>query len=731
MKILTIHADFIEFEAKKKAMKQAEEGIHEGKQRVEECVVVFTAVEKRDESTPDAVVQRYCHEIEDIANQVKSKTIVLYPYAHLSSQLSSPAVAEKIMKEAEKLLAGKKYAVTRAPFGWYKSFNISCKGHPLSELSREFSGEESQESQSSLKREAKDQPFAFDARVLSKEEKICLSAAVVVAKAIKEQFREAAIGGIGFHLDQAYVDIAHFTWKTEHGVRLEKGMGELLKQALPIVPGKAPLDSWQQDIAKDLGKNAATYMMGDVQVVPLYKDPFVKSTTEIGAVKILSAGSAYWKNNENNQQLTRVYCVGFATSEELEVYQKKQEEIEARSHIRIGKEQGLFVISELIGPGLPLLAPKGMIIRNEIVNFLWDLHKDKGYQQVWTPHIAKDALYKTSGHWEKFGDELFKVKGKMDDFIMKPMNCPHHMQIYDAFTWSYRNLPVRFFEPATIYRDEKSGQLMGLSRVRAITQDDGHLFCRFSQITQEVGTIVRIINTFYTTLGMNKDYWVSFSVRGEDKSRYLGTDEVWAKAEEALEKAAKENKLPYRRREGEAAFYGPKLDFMFKDALGREWQLATVQCDFNLPQRFNLSYINEEGKKEQPIVIHRAISGSLERFMSILIEHFAGKFPLWLSPVQVKIVTVTDRSNAFAEDVARRLREQSFRVEINDQPETIGKKVREAQLEKINYIVTIGDKEVEKKTLAVRTRRGDVEFDVPVEKFTAQLMSEIKGKVIV
>ena len=633
------------------------------------------------------------------------------------------------MKDTEKILQGKKYQVTRAPFGWYKSFTISCKGHPLSELSREFSSEEA----TNLKKESKDQPFEFDTKKqLTKEEKIRLSAAALIAKAVKEQFREAFIGSIGFHHDQAYVDIAHFSWKPDYSIRLEKRITELVKQNIPFAPQgkKELLDSYQQEIAQDLGKNASIYTLGDLTLTSLFKDPFVKSTKELAAIKILSAGSAYWKNNEKNQQLTRVYCVAFSTPVELEAYQKKIVEAENRSHLKIGKEQGLFVVSELVGPGLPLLAPKGMTIRTEIVNFLWDLHKNVGYQRVAIPHIAKDLLYKKSGHWEKFGDELFHVKGKYESFVLKPMNCPHHIQIFNAFSYSYRNMPIRYFEPTTVYRDEKPGQLVGLSRVRSITQDDGHIFCRVSQIKEEVRTIVGIVLQFYKTLGMDKDYWVSLSIRGEDHSKYLGTQEVWAIAESSLEAAAKENKLPYKKMPGEAAFYGPKLDFIFKDSLQREWQLATIQLDFNLPNRFELHYMNEKGEKEQPVMIHRAISGSLERFLSILIEHFAGKFPLWLSPVQVKILTVTDRSNEFAKQVYNKLKQKDIRVELNDAAETIGKKIRDAQLEQVNYIVTIGDKEIEKKVLAVRTRTGEVTFDVKVDDFISQLEKEIKGKVI-
>ncbi len=353
----------------------------------------------------------------------------------------------------------------------------------------------------------------------------------------------------------------------------------------------------------------------------------------------------------------RVYGLAFETKEALDAYETQQEEAKKRDHKKLGKELKLFTISPLVGAGLPLIQPKGMVIRKEIEDYLWSLHKRRGYSRVWTPHIAKEDLYVTSGHAAKFGAEIFKVTGGANNsadgktgeqFFLKPMNCPHHMQIFADNQFSYRDMPVRYFEPATVYRDEKSGQLGGLTRVRSITQDDGHLFCRVSQIGDEVGAIVDIIKTFYTTVGLMENYWVRLSVRGDDKSAYLGSDDVWEKAEKALEDAAKANKLPYKIGKGEAAFYGPKLDFMFKDSIGREWQLATIQCDFNLPERFDLSFNNEKSEKERPVVIHRAISGSLERFLGILIEHYAGKFPLWLAPVQARIIPVGEAHHAEA-----------------------------------------------------------------------------------
>jgi threonyl-tRNA synthetase len=369
-----------------------------------------------------------------------------------------------------------------------------------------------------------------------------------------------------------------------------------------------------------------------------------------------------------------------------------------------------------------------MAIRKVIEDYLWSLHQDKGYDRVWTPHIAHEELYVTSGHAAKFGDELFRVKGKEENFILKPMNCPHHMQIFADNQWSYKDLPVRYFEPATVYRDEKSGQLGGLTRVRSITQDDGHLFCRKSQINQEVSTIVGIIKEFYTTIGLMKDYWVRLSVRGDDKSMYLGGDEVWNAAEAALEKAATDNQLNWKLGPGEAAFYGPKLDFMFKDAIGREWQLATIQCDFNLPERFDLSFINEKSERERPVVIHRAISGSLERFLGILIEHFTGAFPLWLAPVQVKVVPVRDNNNDAAEAATKALRAIGLRVDCDTSDAGFGKKIREAKDGKVPYTIIIGDKDIEAGVVTLESRDKGKVGQFPIEQVVEKLSTEAKAR---
>ncbi len=483
---------------------------------------------------------------------------------------------------------------------------------------------------------------------------------------------------------------------------------------------------------KDRGENLTTYISGEGKTAftDLCRGGHIDDVSSIpkDSWKLERIAGAYWRGNENNTMLTRIYGLAFESKEALLAFETQQEEAKKRDHRKIGKELKLFTISDLVGAGLPLMQPNGMIIRKEIEDYLWSLHKDKGYSRVWTPHMAKESLYETSGHAAKFGDELFRVTGGDEQFFLKPMNCPHHMQIFADNQFSYRDMPVRYFEPATIYRYEKAGQLSGLTRVRAITQDDGHLFCRNEQIGDEVSTIVNIIKEFYTAMGMMDGYWVRLSTRGDDRSKYLGPDEVWEKAESALEKSAKENNLNYKIGKDEAAFYGPKLDFMFKDAIGREWQLATIQCDFNLPERFDLSFINEKGEKERPVVIHRAISGSLERFMGVMIEHFAGNFPLWLSPVQVKVIPVRTTHTDYAHEVFKMLQAADLRVDFDDKDENLGKKVRDAKNNRIPYWIVIGDKEIEANKVTLESRDNGQLGTMTSLELLEKIVSEIKEK---
>lgn len=467
--------------------------------------------------------------------------------------------------------------------------------------------------------------------------------------------------------------------------------------------------------------------------VDMCQGPHVDQTSRIdeNAFKLEKIAGAYWRGDSTKKMLTRIYALAFDTREELDAHVKMLEEAKKRDHRILGKKLKLFTISDLVGSGLPLMQPRGMIIRKAIEDYLWQLHSDKGYLRVWTPHLAKEDLYVTSGHAGHYLEDMFSVYGgtSKEKFHLKPMNCPHHMQIFADNQFSYRDMPIRYFEPATVYRDEKTGQLSGLTRVRAITQDDGHLFCRVSQIKDEVSTIVGIIKEFYKTFGLLEGYWVSLSVRDpQTPEKYLGGEDIWQTAESALEDAAKSNELNYKRVEGEAAFYGPKLDFMFKDAIGREWQLATIQCDFNLPNRFDLSFTNEKGEQEKPVVIHRAISGSLERFMGIMIEHFAGTFPLWLAPLQARVVPVGEAFFPYAEEVYSLLKQAGIRVSLDDSSDGLNKKVRNAETEHVNYILVVGEQEMNNKSVAVRNYKTKEQSIVGMNEFIEILKSEIGEK---
>lgn len=459
--------------------------------------------------------------------------------------------------------------------------------------------------------------------------------------------------------------------------------------------------------------------------------PHIHNSLEIdqNSFKLAKIAWAYWLWDAENKQLTRIYAYAFETAEELEKHLKMLEEAKKRDHRIIWQKLKLFTISELVWPGLPLMQPAGMVIRKEIEDYLWELHKDKWYLRVWTPHLAKEALYQCSWHAGHYLEDMFKVFWwtSKEDFFLKPMNCPHHMQLFADNQFSYRDMPIRYFEPATVYRDEKSGQLSWLTRVRAITQDDWHLFCRVSQIKDEVKTITNIIKSFYTTMWMTDWYWVSLSVRWSDKT-YLWSDEVWEMAETALEEASQENNLPYKRIEWEAAFYWPKLDFMFKDAIWREWQLATIQCDFNLPERFKLEFTNEKWEKERPVVIHRAISGSLERAMWVLIEHFAWIFPLWMAPRQVIIIPVVPKFDDYAVKVEKTLKEAWVRVSADYSTDWLNKKVRNAEKMHNNYILVLWEEEEKSGTVSVRNYKTKEQTTEKLNDFLDRIKEEIKTR---
>lgn len=436
---------------------------------------------------------------------------------------------------------------------------------------------------------------------------------------------------------------------------------------------------------------------------------------------------AYWRGDEKNTMLTRIYGLAFDTKDELAAHQTQMEEAKKRDHRKLGKELDLFTFSDLVGSGLPLWTPKGTLVRHLLDTYVWELRQKHGYERVTIPHITRKNLYETSGHWEKFADELFRIttrEGK--EYALKPMNCPHHTQIFDRHPHSYKDMPERYAETTMVYRDEQSGELGGLTRVLSITQDDSHVFCRHNQVKEEFFRIWDIVDTFYSTFGFSVRVRLSFH-NPDALEKYLGTKEIWNNAENALREIAKEREADYFEAPGEAAMYGPKLDFMARDSIGREHQVATIQLDMNLPERFDLTCVNEKGEKERIVMIHCAIMGSIERFAAVLIEHLGGNFPLWLSPVQVRVLPISEKHVTFAQGVSDELIHAGIRVELDESGETLGKKIRQAKTERIPYFLVIGDKEVESKTLTVEHRDGTTE-KLHIDSLLTKLAQEIQER---
>ena len=446
--------------------------------------------------------------------------------------------------------------------------------------------------------------------------------------------------------------------------------------------------------------------------------------------KLASLAGAYWRGDEKNAMLTRIYGLAFDTKDNLVKYLSDIEEAKKRDHRKLGKELDLFTFSDLVGSGLPLYTPKGTILRDELGKFSESLQARAGFEKVWIPHITKIDLYKKSGHWDKFGQELFLVKSQesSDEFALKPMNCPHHTQIYASRPRSYRDLPVRYMETTTCYRDEKTGELGGLTRVRSLTQDDAHVFCRPDQIEQEFESIMQMIKSLYRALGMEFKARLSFH-DPEHKEEYLGDSELWKSAEEKIEAVAKKLGLDYHVAKGEAAFYGPKIDIMVIDALGREWQCATQQLDFVQPGRFDLEYTDKDGTKKTPVMIHKALLGTIDRFLGVYIEHTAGNFPLWLSPEQIRIIPVAEAHHAYAQHVYEELKAVGIRVKLDDTNESLGKRIRSAKTDRLPYFAVVGDSEIASKNVTLESRKGETK-QITLDKLGNHLLAEIEAKVL-
>ncbi|MDP4038529.1 MAG: threonine--tRNA ligase, partial [bacterium] len=461
--------------------------------------------------------------------------------------------------------------------------------------------------------------------------------------------------------------------------------------------------------------------------VDLCRGPHIKSTSLAGAFKLTKVSGAYWRGDEKNPQMQRIYGVAFTGDKELKSYFIRLNQAEKRDHRKLGQELGLFIHSELVGAGLPLFTEKGTAVINQMLQNMRDLNTKNGFMEVRTGYITRDELYKVSGHIGKFDDDLFHIETKEDKLVLKPMNCPHHTQLFARSTRSYRDLPIRYAEFSTLHRNEIKGVLGGLTRVRALTQDDAHSFVREDQVESEIEHILGTVDEVLAQYGLK--YYVWLSVRGKDDPKaYLGDDKIWVKAEGILKKLVKKFKLKYETKEGEAAFYGPKIDFIAQDVIGREWQVSTIQLDFNMPQRFDLEYISEDGSAKRPVLIHRALNGTFERMLGILIEHYAGAFPVWLAPQQVKILPISEKFTKYANKVASELKANNIRVEVDDSNESLGKKIRNGELIKVPYLLVVGEKEQKVNKVSVRSHKNGDEGSVGLPDFISRIKKEVENK---
>ncbi len=570
------------------------------------------------------------------------------------------------------------------------------------------------------------------------------SSAHLMAEALEDIFPGVKFG-IGPPIENGYyydIDLGDRTIGEEDIKKLEDKMKELAKRNSAYTRQEVPKDKaiayftekgdeYKIELLQDLKDGEITfYTQGNF--TDLCRGPHIPNTGFIKAIKLTNIAGAYWRGNENNKMLTRIYGITFPAQKELDEYLALLEEAKKRDHRKLGKELELFTFSEKVGSGLPLWLPKGAMLRERLQQFLQKAQLESGYLPVITPHIGSKQLYVTSGHWEKYGKDSFRpitTPQEGEEFMLKPMNCPHHCEIYKSQPRSYKDLPLRFAEFGTVYRYEQSGELHGLTRVRGFTQDDAHLFCRPEQVKEEFKKVIDLVLYVLRSLDF-PSFTAQISLRDkDDRSKYIGSEENWQIAEHAIMEAAAEKGLNTVIEYGEAAFYGPKLDFMVKDALGRSWQLGTIQVDYNLPERFELEYVDADNTRKRPVMIHRAPFGSMERFVAVLLEHCAGNLPFWLAPVQVKVLPISDKYSEYANLVANQLRSADIRTEVDDRNEKIGKKIRDTELMKVPYMLVVGEKEMNENKVAVRKHSEGDKGAVLLEAFVAEVRELVKDQI--
>jgi threonyl-tRNA synthetase len=567
------------------------------------------------------------------------------------------------------------------------------------------------------------------------------SSAHLLAEAVQELYPDAKFG-IGPPIENGYyydIDFGDDSFGQDELEAVEKKMIELARKKSEFkkrkVSKKEALEFYEKrsneyktDLIKELEDGTITfYEQGNF--TDLCRGPHLPDTSSIKAVKLTKLAGAYWRGDVNSKQLTRIYGISFPKQKLLDEYLEQVEEARKRDHKKLGKELGIYMMDSMVGPGLPLWLPNGTVLRRTLEHFLREEQKKRGYQEVITPHIANIELYKTSGHYPYYKDSQFNpMEVDDDEYMLKPMNCPHHHRIYSNDLRSYRDLPVRLAEFGSVYRYEQSGELNGLSRVRGFTQDDAHIYCTHDQLKDEIKHVIDLTQFVFRTFGMPVD--IRLSYRDDNDEKYGGDTEYWERAQKEIKEAADEMELDYKIVEGEASFYGPKIDFIIRDAIGRKWQLGTVQVDYVMPERFDLTYIGSDNDKHRPVIIHRAPFGSMERFVSILIEHFAGDFPLWLAPLQVKVLAISDDFNSYAEACAGKLASIGIRAEVDSRSEKIGAKIRDAENSKIPYMLIVGEREQENGTVSVRRHKSGDIGTFSFEEFLSKVNDEIETRAL-
>ncbi len=715
MKILSLHCDYMKFRPLKKAIKKIKDLVEKDKKEthVKDALAILTAVEKVDKNIP-GIVSKLVDEVKNIADQLSANKIVLYPYAHLSENLSDPDTAMNVLDEAEKALKKAKFEVYRAPFGYYKEFEMKVKGHPLSELSRNiiFEGDES----------------ALDAKM----ETSCHLVYETARKMLSQDFVSISkVEG-----NKAVLNWKNFKNKIDDSFikKLEKEANKNLESNLPVNVG----DLSREKALELCGKfydNVVPKKFDEVRVVTIKGlppepciHPHVSNTNEIGGGISIEGFEKVGKDS---------YKIKISLQEQAEDYDPKQllkeisknvldkSKLKENDHRIIGQQMDLYSFNET-APGMVFWHNNGLIIRNALIEFWREIHRKAGYEEIKTPQIMDDRLWKISGHWEKYKENIFLTNYEKRSFAVKPMNCPGGMLVYKNSPKSYKELPLKIGELGEVHRQELSGVLGGLFRVIQFTQDDAHIYCTEKQIEQEVFDIMDLIDFVYKKLGF--DYRVELSTRPEKR---IGSDKIWDKSEAALQKALEKKKVNFKINEGDGAFYGPKIDFHLTDSLGRNHQCGTIQLDMSMPKRFELEYTDKDNKKKRPIMLHRTVFGSLERFMGILIEHFNGWLPTWLAPIQVRVINFTERNEDYAKGVIQKLGEAipNLRVDADFTSSTVQSKVKESSLMRIPYVIVVGDREEKSGELAVREKGNNKISNYSVEDFVKKVKKEFDERV--